>query len=209
MGPAYYVTCLWPGMAELWWRGRLSAIPTAVAFTAALNTLLVMRYLYPEWLSSGLVRLAFWIGTAVWLFFVIRNVRELPALIMPRSVSKEPDQFPRARQAYLSGNWSEAEGLLTDLLAIEPRDPPSLLLLCGVYRQTNRLEAASQMMAQMRLLEVADAWWLEVAAEQQRIDRQTGAQASSDDRETADLASTDKKAAGDSPVASEPVHYML
>ena len=47
--------------------------------------------------------------------------------------------FPQARTAYLRGDWAEAEGLLTDVLAIEPRDPPALLLLTGVYRHTGRL----------------------------------------------------------------------
>jgi thioredoxin-like negative regulator of GroEL len=171
MEARYYLTCLWPGLAELWWRGRLSAIPTAMAFAVALNLLLVTRYLYPEWLSSGLVTMAFWVGIVVWGFCVIRSVRELPLLISPRRVSDDPDRFPEAHAAYLRGEWREAEKLLTEVLAIEPRDPPALLLLAGIYRQTDRLEAAELLLSEIRRLEVADHWWLEVDAETRRWQR--------------------------------------
>ena len=52
MEAKHYATCLWPGMADIWWRGRLSALPIAIAFALALNLLLVTRYIYPEWMAS-------------------------------------------------------------------------------------------------------------------------------------------------------------
>ena len=142
-----------------------------MAFAFALNLLLVTRYLYPEWLSSGLVTMAFWVGIVVWGFCVIRGVRELPLLIAPRRVSDDPDRFPEAHAAYLRGEWREAEESLTEVLAIEPRDPPALLLLAGIYRHTDRLEAAELLLHEVRRLEVADRWWLEVEAETRRWQR--------------------------------------
>jgi hypothetical protein len=174
MEARYYLTCLWPGLAEVWWRGRLTGLPAAVAFTFALNLYLIARYLYPEWIAGGLVSLGFWVGLLVWAFYVVRSVRELPGLIAPRSVSEQPDRFAEARSAYLRGEWPEAEGLLTDVLAIEPRDPPALLLLAGVYRHTGRLEAATLLMNEIRRLEVADSWWLEVRAESHRLESAIG-----------------------------------
>jgi len=168
-----YLSCLWPGLPELWWRGRVSALPTALAFAAAANFLLVARFIYPEWLSSGLVRMAGWVGVAIWLFCVVRSIREMPLLLNPRRASGQPDRFVEAHQAYLRGQWAEAESLLADCLAIENRDPPSLILLCGVYRHTARLEAAQRLLEEIRLTEAADGWWLEVAAEQNRLDRDT------------------------------------
>jgi hypothetical protein len=166
-----YLSCLWPGLPELWWRGRISALPTALAFAAAANFLLVAKFIYPEWLASGLVRMAGWVGVAIWLFCVVRSIREMPQLLNPRRASGQPDRFVEAHQAYLRGQWAEAESLLTDCLAIENRDPPSLILLCGVYRHTARLEAAERLLDEIRLTEAADGWWLEVAAEQNRLDR--------------------------------------
>jgi len=146
-------------------------LPTALAFAAAANFLLVARFIYPEWLSSGLVRMAGWVGVAIWLFCVVRSVREMPLLLNPRRASGQPDRFAEAHQAYLRGQWAEAESLLSDCLAIENRDPPALILLCGVYRHTARLEAAERLLEEIRLTEAADGWWLEVAAEQNRLER--------------------------------------
>lgn len=179
MEAKYYATCLWPGLAELWWRGRLSALPYAIAFTLAMNLYLIARYLYPQWIAGGLVAIGFWVGLLVWVFCVVRNVRELPGLLTPRAVSEQPDRFAEARSAYLRSQWGEAEGLLTDMLSIEPRDPPALLLLTGVYRHTGRLEAATLLLREIRRLEVADPWWLEVEAESRRLERvaaQTGSE---------------------------------
>src|SRR6056297_1986126 len=109
MEAKYYATCLWPGLPELWWRGRLASLPAAIAFTLALNFTLITRYIYPQWLPAGLVSMAFWIGLVAWVVYVARSMRELPTLLVPRQVSDQPDRFPEAHAAFLAGNWSEAE----------------------------------------------------------------------------------------------------
>lgn len=172
----HYLTCLWPGLPELWWRGRLSALPPAIAFAMGLNLLLIMRFIYPQWLSGSLVRLACWVAIASWIFYVVRSIRELPQMIAPRTVSDEPDRFQEAHYEYLSGDWTEAERLLLKVLAIEPRDPPALLLLSGVYRHTDRLPKAQLLVQELSRLEIADTWWLEIEAEQRRIEREIEAE---------------------------------
>lgn len=166
-----YLSCLWPGLPELWWRGRLAALPTAMTFALAVNFLLVARFIYPEWLASSLVRTAGWIAVVIWLVCVFRAARAMPELLYPRQVSQVPDRFAEAHQSYLQGAWVEAESLLTDCLAIENRDPPALLLLSAVYRHTGRLEAAGRLLDEVRLLEAADRWWLEIDSEQRRLGR--------------------------------------
>ena len=147
-------------------------MPLALAFALAVNLLLITRFLYPEWLSGILVRLACWVGLGAWLFWVLRSVKELPELLQPRAVSDQPDRFPEARCAYLRGEWEEAEGVLAEVLAIESRDPPALLLLAGVYRHTERWEAAERLLEEIGRLEAADAWWLELEMEWKRLRRQ-------------------------------------
>lgn len=166
----HYMTCFWPGLPELWWRGRLSSLPAAIGFGVAFNLILVTRFIYPEWFSGVLVKLTMWIGIAAWLFWSVKSIQELPLLLAPRTVSDEPDHFADARDAFLRGEWHEAEGLLTDILAIESRDPPALLLLAGVYRRTGRLEAAQSLIQEISRLEAADGWWLERLAEEKRLD---------------------------------------
>ena len=166
-----YLTCLWPGLPELWWRGRLAALPTAVAFAAAFNLLLVARFVYPEWLAMGLVKIAGWVGFAVWVVLVVKSTQQLAGLISPRAVSDQPDRFADAHVAYLQGRWDEAEALFSECLAVESRDPPALLLLAGAYRKSRRWEAAERLLEEIRLTEAADRWWLEVAAETKRLER--------------------------------------
>lgn len=165
----HYATCLWPGLAELWWRGRLSALSVAIPFTIGVNLFLVTRFIYPSWIAPGLVSMAFWIGITAWLFYLVRSIRELPGLLTPRQVSEQPDLFPEARAAFLRGNWTRSEKLITEVLSIEPRDPPALLLLTSIYRHTDRLESAEILLEQISRLEVADGWSLEVAAEAKRL----------------------------------------
>lgn len=186
MDARYYLTCLWPGMAELWWRGRVAALPAAIAFTVAINLGLVTRFLYPEWLSGILVRVACWVGLIAWGVWVVRSVKELPELIAPRTVSEDPDVFPEARAAYMAGNWHEAEGMLSDVLAVEPRDPPALLLLAGVYRHTGRFDAAEQLLEQIARVEAADGWWLERESEQRRLERAREAAGEKEDADEED-----------------------
>ncbi len=205
MESRHFATCLWPGLAELWWRGRVSALSAAIPFAVGINLWLITRFIYPGWVSPGLVSMAFWIGIISWLFYVVRSVRELPGLLAPRRVSAEPDQFPNAREAYLRGNWTETEKLLGQVLAIEPRDPPALLLLTGVYRHTDRLESAEILLEQISRLEVSENWLLEVGAERKRLKRAleaAGGNATSEPESSpknrvgaADLTATDRSAA--------------
>lgn len=167
----HYWTCLWPGMSELWWRGRLSALPAAIAFGAVVNALLIAKFIYPGWLSGALVMLACWIVAAAWVVLTIRSIRELPLLLSPRQVSNQPDRFAEAQVAYLTGNYALAEEALTSGLKIEPRDPPALLMLAAVYRHTGRLHAADVLLAETQKLEVAERWSLEWSAERSRLDR--------------------------------------
>jgi hypothetical protein len=164
-----YLSCLWPGLPELWWRGRLSALPTAVAFGIALNVMLVARFIYPEWLTFSLVRVGGWVGVAVWFYCTIKNIKDLPGLLHPRKASKQPDRYGEAHLAYLRSDWPRAESLLRECLAVEERDPPALLLLAGVYRHTGRFESARGCIELLRTTEVADRWWLEVDAEEKRL----------------------------------------
>lgn len=166
-----YLACLWPGLPDLWHRGRLSALPAALAFAFALNFLLIARFIYPEWLAPLLVRIACWVAFAVWVYLVVRAVKELPTLINPRAASASPDRFSEAHRHYLQGHWRESEALLTECLGIESRDPPAMLLLAGVYRHTERLEAAENILQELERLEAAEPWWLECTAERARLTR--------------------------------------
>ena len=197
MPTKYYWTCLWPGLSELWWRGRFSGLSPAITFAVILNVLLILRFLYPNWLPSAMVSIATWAGIGIWLYLVYQAVRELPAIVVPRSVSDQPDRYADACQAYLRGDWGTAEPMLLKMLAIEPRDPPSLLLLSGVYRHTERTESADMLISELRRLEIADAWHLEIQAEVSRIQRDLRGK-HSDDEEPSMPIEPSERSTGDS-----------
>ena len=190
----HYLTCLWPGLAELWWRGRLSGLAPAICFAVALNLLLVVRFIYPQWLSGIVVSLACWVGIAAWAFFVLKSVKELPNLLVPRQISEEPDRFQDAQFAYLRADWGEAESLLMNVLSIEPRDPPALLMLSGVFRQTDRPESARSVIQELKRLEIADEWAVEIDAELSRIGRDLGESDAADEQEGDDAEESKENA---------------
>lgn len=167
-----YVTCLWPGLTEIWWLGRLTALPYAIAFMLILNIYLVICFVYPDWLPSSVEGLIFWVGLPTWLLFCLHDFKAFPELSPKHDSPDTADLYNRALAHTLRKHHAEAEGLLTDMLAIEPRDPPALLLLAGLYRDTDRLEASNLLLHEMRRLEVADRWWLEIEAEQRRNNQQ-------------------------------------
>ncbi|TWU34394.1 tetratricopeptide repeat protein [Novipirellula artificiosorum] len=171
MGSSFYLSCLWPGLPEIWWRGRLKSLPLAVGFAIALNLFLITGWVFPRWISGGLFWMGSLVGLVVWGYYVVRGIRELPELIHPRQVSEEPDRFTEAHLAYLQADWRSCEKLLTGVLAIEPRDPPSLIMLSAVYRHQSRLADAETLLGEIGRLEVADAWWVEIATERRRLQR--------------------------------------
>ena len=95
-------------------------------------------------------------------------------------------QSQRRARSYLRGDWEAAEKLLTSVLAIEPRDPPALLLLCSVYRHLDQLDHATVLINEISRLEVADPWWVEVETERKRIRRAMTAEEESKNKTKSD-----------------------
>ena len=168
---ACYLTCLWPGLPELWFRGRLASLPIALAAAAALNLVLIFRYVFPEVFPAPLVSMAFYLGILLWGSCVLQAIRELPKLLVPAQVSERPDRFVEAQTAFVRGQWDAAERLLHEVLAIESRDPPALLMLCSVYRHTGRLDHAADLLRETQRLEACDAWQTEIDTEWLRYER--------------------------------------
>ena len=169
MDTSRYAICLWPGLPELWHRGKWSGLPAAVVFAGSLNFLLVARFIYPEWLQPSLVKIACWVAVGVWIMVVARTINRLPQLLHPRIAAGTPDRYPQAHQMYLRSQWHECEAILAEMLEIDSRDCPALLMLAAVYRKTERWEAARMALESLGRLETADAWWQERDLEFKRL----------------------------------------
>lgn len=164
-----YLVCLWPGLPQLWYRGVWQGLVPAILFALFLNLLLVARLVYPQWLSPVAVRVGCWLLVGLWLATSVRAIRSLPRLLAPRLVEGVKDVFPDAQENFLAGRWFEAERLLRECLEIDSRDASAWLQLAAVYRITGRLEESQEAIERLRSLETGSAWWMEIAAEEQRL----------------------------------------
>lgn len=164
-----WITCLWPGLPRLWWRGEWRALLGAVAFAAVLNlgllSVLVWRASLPDWLL-----VAGWAALGlIWLVCAWHGWSLLPEL---RGLAASPDQedlFVRAQQEYLNRHWIEAEELLARLLACRDQDAEARLLLATLYRHTGRLEEADECLARLERMDGGQRWCVELARERQLL----------------------------------------
>ena len=155
-------------------------MPIAVAFAAGLNAYLVLRFVYPLWVSPSAVWLGGLIGLLLWVACLLQGVRTLPAVVRPASVAP-PDRYADAQAAFLASRLNEAEHLLQEQLTTDARDPASLLMLSAIYRQSGRSDLAAVLMPEIRRLDAAAAWGIEIELEQRRIDRSGEASAGEND----------------------------
>jgi hypothetical protein len=163
-----WTTCLWPGLAGLWWRGRWSGLFGALAFGLLLNFAL-LRTLAPSELpvvlagaaspvTAWVLVLGFWVA-GVWLGW-----HQL-APLKPATNPQLEDWFREAQAEYLKGHWIEAETLLAKLLAVRPGDVEGQLLLASVQRRTGRAAAATGTLHELQQNESAGRWAWEIRTE--------------------------------------------
>src|SRR5690554_650972 len=128
MGPYSWMTCLWPGLPRLWWRGQAAGLFTAAAFALWLNCSLAATFIAPDRFST-FARMANWAGLLVfWGVCVRRGAGRLSHFYCGDGQHNE-ELFQRAQEEYLKGHWFEAESLLLRLVRDDPADVEGRLLL--------------------------------------------------------------------------------
>ena len=166
------MTCLWPGLARIWWRGEASSLVPAALFGLALNYLLLASFLWSELAPLHLLRWA-WCGVgAFWILGIWQALSFLPQLEGSGSPASR-ELFLQAQAEYLQAHWFEAELLLERALKIDARDVEARLLLATMYRHTRRLEQAETELQRLERLERAEMWRLEIEGERRALDRLT------------------------------------
>ncbi len=165
------LTCLWPGLAPLWWRGHWAGLVEAVAFATGLNLLLTATFVWPEWVERPWPILGWLVLSGVWVVACWRNWRKLPTLVDDQLDAASQALFVQAQTEYLKGNWYDAEKFLQQLLVRRPRDIEGLLLTATLLRHTRRLDEAGIMLDKLERLQGAGRWLLEIAQERQKLQR--------------------------------------
>jgi Tetratricopeptide repeat len=152
---------LWPGLADLWWRGAWSGLALAAAFALLVNLLIASTLIWGELLGpnpGGTI----WGGfVAAWLALLVVSIRTSPAKD-EAALGGAGDLFPSALTEYLRGNWVEAELLARKLIARLPADVEATLLLAAVLRHTNRFDEARETLDTLTLWDRAAAWRMEI-----------------------------------------------
>lgn len=184
MHRAYWLTCFWPGLSQLWIKGRLSGLLSALLFAGLLNMALLSHLVWPE-LLPAVVAWSLWpLVAGFWLHGLLQSCRQLPKMKVATATSKtsketdihkdshEPDLFTEAQQEYMKQNWYEAETLLLQLLRDCETDLQSRLMLASLYRRTDRLEEAEAELKRTRRMEGSHHWNHEIQQVDQQVRQQ-------------------------------------
>jgi hypothetical protein len=160
---------LWPGLPHLWRRGEWKALILALAFGWALSLTAVATYGYSDFFSDA-ARSGSWVVLGlVWLGLLAVSLRwDASPLNMPKSVPGD-DAYPKALDYYLKGNWFQAERLLRERLAQEPRDLEARLTLATLLRHTRRAVDARAELDRLEKLEGAQRWVWEIQRERELL----------------------------------------
>jgi len=164
-----WITCLWPGLPRLWWRGDWRALLGASAFAAALNLGLFSGLLWRQSLPGWLV-VAGWAAIGlIWVVCAWHGWWLLPKLRGDSPSSEKEGLFVRAQQEYLNRHWLEAEELLAQLLACRDQDAEARLMLATLYRHTKRFAEADECLTRLERMDSGDRWCLEAARERRLL----------------------------------------
>lgn len=166
-----FLTLLWPGLPWLWLRGSLSGLVLGLAFAVSLDVAVLTTFIWP-----GLVELELTLGlwtavTAIWLVSTLSATAAFPPPIAVPRHAEADALFGRARDAYLSRDWLQAESRLGELLKLAPTDGEAQLLHATLLRRTGRPAAARQALDKLARSDSGRRWQAEIAAERGRLDR--------------------------------------
>ena len=184
MGFFPWITCLWPGLPRLWWRGEWAGLATAAVFAAGLNTALMVTLATPHLLASSWRLAGCGLLLTFWMISVRRGALRLSQIYGGDGRYNEA-LFRRAQEEYLKGQWFEAESLLLRLVRDEPADVEGRLILATLYRHTRRGELAEAQLAQIVRYPHAARWGWEILQERNALKR-LAADAASDSEDDHD-----------------------
>ncbi|MBW3595689.1 MAG: hypothetical protein KY475_00275 [Planctomycetes bacterium] len=159
-----WVTCLWPGLPRLWWRGEWAGFVVAAGFAAGLNFALVATFMAPHLVNSTGRLAGCTLMIVSWLWCVRRGAVRL-SQIYGGDGRYNDELFRRAQEEYLKGQWFEAESLLLRLVREELADVEGRLILATLYRHTRRAELAESQLRQLERYPHASRWGWEIRRE--------------------------------------------
>ncbi len=169
------VLCTWPGLPQLWCRGQIHALITAIVFAIIFNLALVSTFIWPDLLGSRFPVLIwppillFWAISSLNSLRTVADWNELAPVAGPDESLQSDQLFIAAQLLYLAGQWEAAENKLVNLLVAFPRDIEARLMLATLFRHLRRLNEATEQLDTLLKFDESVNWKLEIEREQMFI----------------------------------------
>jgi tetratricopeptide (TPR) repeat protein len=167
---ARWFTPLWPGLTQLWFSGAWWGLAIGCGFAWLLNLAVVSTVVWTEWLDPW-SRVGVWILLLlVWAGSVTLSFRQLWTDNPEAAAKAAEDLFRRAQREYLTGNWIQAEQLLTQLLALDGKDVNAHLLMASLLRRTGQLAEAAERLRRLSTMDGTEKWRGEIDRERKILE---------------------------------------
>jgi tetratricopeptide (TPR) repeat protein len=183
MRRARWAIYLWPGLPQAWLRGSWSGLVLALAAAGLVNLALLGSFGWSELIPPG------WLGglwltlAAAWAAAAAVSFVDIRRRVSRQQAASAADDFERAQDYYLKGDWFQAQRLLGDLLRLAPGDPDARLMLATLMRHTGRLDEAAAQLDLLAQSEGARKWEWEIQRERELLARPRQAVDGQDDGE--------------------------
>lgn len=171
MPKSAYLTCVWPGLARIWWNGNLRSLCLAILFGVMLNLVAYFSAFPHPGVEEPYVMLGWVVVISWWGASIHSAVSELPFLMGMAAKLSKPGVLAEAQIAYLKRDYVATESIIGKILTTEPNDPAPRLLLAATYRQTGRISEARGLLSSLQREPAAFAWQFEIEADLARLER--------------------------------------
>ena len=165
-----WITCLWPGLPQLWTHGSWSGLVVAIGMAIVLNLLLLVSFGWSE-LSGPSLRSTLWVAFGVfWVAGTVWSARQFGRQTAAGSRDANEDGFTEALDHYLKGDYYQAEHVLEGLLRDNVRDLDARLMLATLLRHTGQLDDAARQLDTLARFEGVEKWELEIRQERKLLE---------------------------------------
>ena len=165
------LTLIWPGLPWAWLRGSWAGLILATAFAICLNLCITTAWIWTSFID---LEMTFGIWTATAIIWVVSTVSALSTFPQPLISSRDEvtDQlFVDARDAYLAGDWLQAETKLQTILALSPTDGEAQLLFGTLLRRVGRFVEAKKSLEKLGRSDSGQPWQYAIRHELSLIKR--------------------------------------
>ena len=152
------LTLIWPGLPWAWLRGSWAGLILATAFAICLNLCIITAWIWTSFIN---LEMTFGIWTATAIIWIVSTVSAMSTFPQPLISSRDEvtDQlFVDARDAYLAGDWLQAETKLQTILTLSPTDGEAQLLFGTLLRRVGRFVEAKKSLEKLERSDSGKPW---------------------------------------------------